>query len=285
MKKYISLLTVALLFVLPSIFIIFTGCSSEDKKPERMNTEQTNPKTPKDLTEIEDSIEEIFKTLDKKNEESPEKSEVITKTTIETKDEQKETAEKTELESEKKVSQEIKKETPDDKAWKSIDKKSEALHEKWNNLEPEAIKSGVDKNNIDGFSNALNSLTLHVEAKDQMSVLLAANQLYGVIPEFMNKFDDKVPPDLRRTVYYIREAKYNSLLNKWEDSKLNIENAKSHFTVVKGTLKKDSEKLGDKTEFSIKEMEKVVLMNNLTLAKIKSELVIDNLKKLKDDIK
>ena len=97
------------------------------------------------------------------------------------------------------------------KKWESIDKKSKDIHKKWNDLKPELIKAGVARNNIDSFSDALNTLTMHAEARDQIAVLLAANHLYGIVPDFMDKFQNDVPPDLKRTVYLIREAKYKGM--------------------------------------------------------------------------
>lgn len=285
MRKKVCLSVLSMLLIFSAIFILYTGCSKKEETSENKSSEESGKKTPEEMTKLESDIVNIIKSVDKEDEDEKEKSEFEIKTTIETKNEQEEDADKSETEIEKKISQEIKKESTTDKKWESIDKKSKDIHKKWNNLKPELIKAGVGKNNIDSFSDALNTLTMHVEAKDQIAVLLAANHLYGIVPEFMDKFQNDVPPDLKRTVYLIREAKYKGMTNQWENATVDIENSKSHFSIIKGALEKDKDDLGSKTELSIQELEKVVRMNNMTLTKLKSEIVIDNLEKVEEAVK
>ncbi len=285
MRKKVYLSVLSMLLIFSAIFILYTGCSKKEETSENKSSEESGKKTPEEMTKLESDIVNIIKSVDKEDEDEKEKSEFEIKTTIETKNEQEEDADKSETEIEKKISQEIKKESTTDKKWESIDKKSKDIHKKWNNLKPELIKAGVGKNNIDSFSDALNTLTMHVEAKDQIAVLLAANHLYGIVPEFMDKFQNDVPPDLKRTVYLIREAKYKGMTNQWENATVDIENSKSHFSIIKGALEKDKDDLGSKTELSIQELEKVVRMNNMTLTKLKSEIVIDNLEKVEEAVK
>ncbi|WHH59105.1 hypothetical protein [Petroclostridium sp. X23] len=278
MKKrlvlYIMLVLMSLIFN-----TMLCGCSKKAEKPAPSESDEEKKKTPDVLKELESSIQDIMDELDKKEEEK-EKAEI----TIESKTEikQEEGQDKASNETKQETKQEVKQESPEDKKWESITKKVEKIHEQWNELQPEAVKGGTPTKVMDTFSNTLNTLTTYVESRDMQNTLFFANELYRNIPDFMEQYNEKVPPDIKRMAYFIRDAKYNGMINQWEKSVSSINNLKSHWAIVKAQGKKEQEKQVSQMDFSITELEKVVTQGNITLTRLKSDIALDNLKKLEE---
>ena len=264
---------------------IVAGCRQKAEKPTPENTEEKNKekKLPDTLEDIESSLKNIIRTLDKDKDEEKDKEEV----TIESKTEikQEEDSKKAENETKQETKEEIKKEDPEEKQWKTVEKQVKELHKNWNSLQPDIVQAASPKEAIDEFSNLLNSLTLYAEAKDMQNTLFAANEVYRIIPIFMAQFDSKVPPDLKRMEYHIRNAKYNGMINQWDKSKEDMNKLKSYWSTVKTQVQKEQEDQANQIEFSISELEKVVIQENISLTDIKSKLALENIEKLEEALK
>ncbi|MBZ4644846.1 MAG: hypothetical protein JG777_335 [Clostridia bacterium] len=279
MKKNRIITYIILVFTLSMVTAAFSGCSKKAAKPAPKSTSESAKKAPDTLKGLESSIQDVIKELDKKEEE---KSEAEIKTETKTEVKQEEDKDKAKAETKQETEKEVKKESPEDKKWKTVTKKVEDIHKQWNSFQPEAVKAGAPKKVIDDFSNSLNILTTYVEAKDMLNTLFTANELYQFIPEFMGQYTNKTPPDLKRIAYFIRDARYNGMANQWEKSKSSINNLKSHWPIVKAQVKKEQENQASKMEFSIYELEKVVAQSNMNLTKLKSDIALENLKKLEE---
>lgn len=273
--NYILLLLIALMSV-----NYFTGCSQRSAKPAPEEADKKKNKAPESLKELESEIESIIKELDKKEEDKKEETQVKIESKTEVKQEQDQN--KGENETKQETKEEVKKESVEDKKWKTVKEKVESIHKHWNNLQPAVVKAGMQKKVIDDFSNALNILTIYAEAKDQQNTLFTANELHQFMAAFLEKFDEKIPPDVKRIGYFIRDAKYNGTANQWEKAKGSMSKAKSHWAVVKPQLKKEQETQGSKMEFALYELEKVIEQSNITLTKLKSDIVLEDLKKLEE---
>ncbi|MDK2798459.1 MAG: hypothetical protein PWP27_39 [Clostridiales bacterium] len=271
---------IALTLILFLVITNFSACSKKSAKSAPKNISENEKKVPDSLKELESGIQDIIDELDKK--ENTEKSEAKVK--IESKTEMKQESDKDKSKNEMKeeTKEEIKKESPQDKQWKSVTQKVESLHKQWNSLQPEVVKAGIPKKVIDEFSNSLNTLTTYTQTEDKQNTLFYANELYRLIPDFMEQYHSKTPPDLKRIGYFVRDAKYNGMINQWEKSKSSINNLKSHWSIVKAQVKKEQEKQASTMEFSIYELEKVILLSDINLTTIKSDIVLENLKKLEE---
>ncbi len=278
MKNRYSINIVVLLMICILCCNVCTSCSKKSAKPEESS--QSKKKPPGALSEMESSVLDIIKALDVKEEEEKQESKVKieSKTEIKMEEDPKKAANEAKMQ----TTEEIKKDTPDEEKWKEVKKTVEDIHKQFNSMQPDLVKAGTPTSIIDKLSKTLNELTLYVEAKDKQNTLFVANELYNIIPDILEKFDSKIPSDVKRIGYYIRDTKYNAMVNKWDKSLESITNAKSHWDIVKVQLKKEQEDQGGKLEFALQELEKVVKESNIMLTKLKSDLALEDLKKLEE---
>ena len=278
-SRILSIITVVV-FIIASLTLI-QGCRKESKPTPKQQSAEADKKAPEALESLEKNIKDIFKQLDVKDEEAEEeKTEMKTETKTETKVKQDE--EKAENESKQETKQEVKTETAEDKKWKAVKKKVEEMHKQWNTLQPEVATAGTPPEKIEDFSTTLNNVTVASDAKDLPNTLSQTNELYKYIPAFMEHFESKSPPTIKKLSYIVRDAKYNGANNQWEKAKASIVNLRTIWSMVKTQTKKEQEKDAAKVEVSIKELEKVVNESNANLTKLKSEIAIDNLEKLEE---
>ena len=154
------------------------------------------------------------------------------------------------------------------------------LHYQWNDFMPEAAKKGADIKIIDSFDNALNTLTTTVEAKDQEKALTSANALYSCILDLYSIYKVKMSPEAKRIVYYARNIILESKKGGWEQAKKDGEAIEKSWSLFRNTLEKEQQKIGDKLDFSIYELNKVISENNKQLTDIKGRIVLSNIKEL-----
>ncbi|MGE4282713.1 MAG: hypothetical protein AB7G87_03240 [Clostridia bacterium] len=279
MKRKIILFSILILTLL-ILNTLLCSCSKKSAKPTPNESEEESEKAPDTLKELEASIQDILKELDAKKE--PEKKEAEIKVETKTEIKQEESKDKSSNENKQETTQEVKKESEEDKKWESVSKKVEEIHKQWDSLQPEVVKAATPKKTIDDFSNTLNTLTIYAESKDMQNTLSFTNELYRLIPDFLEQYKDKIPPDVKRMTYFIRDAKYNGKINQWEKSASSINNLKSHWAIVKAQAKKEQEKQISQVDFSIIELEKVVILNNMILTDLKSNITLENIKKLEE---
>lgn len=280
MKKRVTLYYMLLIIISLLCINMSTGCSRRAAKPAP-EKEDTKKKPPDTLKDLEEGIDKIMKQLDKDQDEE-EKNQVQVKIESETEVKRESDPQKAENESKQETKQEVKRETAEDKAWKSVNDSIENIHKQWNSLQPQIVQGGVAKNTIDDFSNTLNNLTMFADAEDKPNTLLAASELYRFVPDFMQPYDNKIPPDVKRIGYLLRSTKYNAMIGKWDIAKANLEKLKSHWSLTKALLKKEQENPASKMEFAIYELENVVNQNNIMLTEIKSDIAMDDLRKLEE---
>lgn len=153
----------------------------------------------------------------------------------------------------------------------------EQMHYQWNDLMPEAIKKGAKKNLIDNIDNAINKLSVTTASKNKMNALLAANQLYGYIPDLYALIKPKPSPQIKRILYYSRNVILNSSAANWAQADSDIKSLKSTWDLYKNGLSKDQKDIANKLELSIYELEKVVKDRNQSLVNIKGKVEFSNI--------
>jgi hypothetical protein len=173
----------------------------------------------------------------------------------------------------------------DSDAWKKVDKTISSLHYQWNDLMPEITKKGADMKLVDAFDNSLNSLTTESESRDRSKVLTSANRLYSHIPDLFSLYRLKMSPELKRMVYYTRNMMLESEKDNWEQVGKDKESLEKSWSLLRNTLEDEQKKTGDKLDFSIYELKKVVSENNKQLAFIKGRIVLNNINELLDTFK
>lgn len=168
---------------------------------------------------------------------------------------------------------------PPDK-WTEVDTIISNLHYQWNEFMPELAKKGADMKLIDNFDNALNNLTTTTATKKTDKVLTSANALYAYVPDLYSQYRTKLSPESKRMVYYTRNIILESAKENWEQVTKDNDAIEKSWSLFRNTLEEEQQQTGDKLDFSIYELKKVVAEKNKQLADIKGRVVLNNIKEL-----
>lgn len=305
---------IALLMALMLPLLIPAACKkSSDKNPDfkkQSQEEEDSQKAPKQLTEIEESIEKIIMNLDgpaaakkegdnqqggekggqseenKTKEESTGGEKKSGEESTGSKSSQQDGTGKQEQQSGKSTGSTGQKpeQTEQKDPWQKITPIVNKLHYTWNAFMPMAAKQGADKALIDKFSIALNSLTDTIIGKNKTNTLLAASFLYANIPDFYSLYRTGTSSEIKRIRYYTRNAMLNSMTANWEQADSDLNNLKSSWSLYKTTISKDQQEDSNRLEFSIYELEKVVKSKNQSLTDIKGRVAMSNIDVLEEAI-
>jgi len=164
--------------------------------------------------------------------------------------------------------------------WSQLGNIISNLHYQWNDLMPEIAKKGADMKLIDNFDNALNSLTTAAETKEQDKVLASANKLYSYVPDLYSLYRVKMSPEVKRMIYYTRNIILESDKSNWDQVANDNEALEKSWSLFRNTLEENQKTIGDKLDFSIYELKKVISEKNKQLTDIKGRLVLNNIKEL-----
>lgn len=164
--------------------------------------------------------------------------------------------------------------------WETVFKDTQKLHVEWNEYIAQAAKDGVPKNSIDSFGNTLIQFTNFIIMKKKEEAVINANNLLFSLINFWSHYDSKIPPDVMKLKYFIRNVIFYSAVNKWDKVNENINAGKTLFQTLRATADKEQQEKINKIDFSIQEIEKVIKMHDYPLIRLKGKIVTDNLKEL-----
>lgn len=286
--------TIAILCIFVIIIsTLLTGCGGSSRKQAQQNStqnEQTS-KVPDQLTDMETSIEMIIKAMngptveteEDKNKKPQQQNQNQSKSEKgQGGDQQGGQKQSGGQQGEKgQTSQQPQQQDP----WEIVTPVINDLHYKWNSLMPQAVKAGASKSLVENFSNAINNLTVSIINKDKTNTLLAANGLYGYIPDLYSLYKSPVSPEIKRIRYYTRSAMLNSFTGNWAQAETDINNLKSSWSLYKNTLGKDQQDDSDRIDFSIYELEKILSSKNQNLIDIKGRIAMSNIGSLEKALK
>lgn len=284
-----------------SIFLVLsmlTACSgqqssqSESSQSESSKSDQSSEKAPSDLSELENNIEMIIKTLNGPAVQAQEMQQSSGSTQSgQSNSGSPESQGSQENQSGGSQSRQTSQQGQSQQQSQSSGSKQQDLmtmipqivdkmHYQWNNLMPEAVKKGAKKDLINNFSTSLNNLSNAVTSKSKMNIMLAANKVYADIPDLYSLFQPKPSPEIKRVRYYSRSAILNALNANWTQASSDISNLKSVWNLYKNSLSKEHQEMANKLDLSIYELEKVVTGKNAQLVNIKGKVVLLNTEEL-----
>lgn len=295
MKVKIKLITL-ILIILVMTFTLFAACGKSSQKPDakqqsaQSEQQSDSNKVPSDLTELENNIEMIVKTLGgpavqvkeetqqgKQDDSSGQKKQDNSNNQTESNSkEEGQNGQQNQSSGSAQKTQPT--QDPMEKTVQIINK----IHYQWNNLMPLAIKKGAKKDLINNFDNTLNSLSTTAIGKNKMNILIAANNLYAYIPDLYSLFKPAASPEIKRIRYYTRNATLNSMIANWTQANSDIANLKSTWSLYKNALSKDQQDIANKLDTSIYGLEKVSKEKNQSIAKIKGSVVFSNIEALEN---
>jgi len=168
--------------------------------------------------------------------------------------------------------------------WANADNIVKKLHYKWNELIPDITKKGADIKLIDSFDNALNQLTTTISTKDENRVLASANALYSHLPDLYSIYRVTLTPEAKRLVYHTRNIILESAKDNWEQVSKDSAAIEKIWSLFRNSLEEKQKKAGDKLNFSIYELKKVVNSKAKQLTDIKGRIVLENIRELQKSI-
>ncbi len=305
--KLIPNLSKIILLVLTASLLMLSGCNRNNQNAEpqtqQIKANEESDKVPKSLENIENSIEKIIKALDGPSvslEEEKKQDKGMNQEQDSSQSEEQQNKEQDKQDSEKKKegpeekqdsegqkntdgggNKPAQKATPTPKdPWKEISPTINNLHYQWNSYLPSATKKNANRELIDNFDNALNSLTSTILTKDKNNTLLAANNLYSFVPDFYMLYRTETSPEIKRIRYFTRNAVLSAATSNWDQAVKDVNNLKSTWAIYKNTIDPKNQDLSSRLDYSIYELEKVVNEKNLSLTDIKGRIAISNMESL-----
>lgn len=155
-----------------------------------------------------------------------------------------------------------------------------SLHYQWNGYMPMAVKKGANNVLVENFSKSLNRLTSTALENNSTKTLLAANSLYGHVPDLYSLYKTSVSPEIKRIRYYIRNAMLCSISSDWQTVQKDMASLKSSWALYKNTLDKEQQSDSNMLDFSISELDKVIQEKSGTLISIKGKIALSNVESL-----
>ncbi|HHY03703.1 MAG TPA: hypothetical protein GX534_00750 [Thermoanaerobacterales bacterium] len=174
-----------------------------------------------------------------------------------------------------KASSQQKTEVPD---WPKYEKTVTSIHSIWNGCQPETVKSGASLEMTQKFNQNLDKLTISITKQDLYQGLQLTNELYDKTIDFERLFITKLPPELKKVLYYMRKSTYFALNGQEEPALLAISEALNSWETVK-THVQDTNK-SSQVENSLKELSEAVKQKDPNLIKIKAQIAEKNIKNI-----
>lgn len=291
--KYFLLRKLLNFCIIITLVLILFGCNQKSQKPSA-----TDEKPPESLLRVEKSIESIIDSLDKegkieeadKPQQGQEASANNQQGNSNQKSNQAEGGGNPNQEGSQQGTQQGSQQgtqqggQQQQNPWEQADKTIKEIHNQWNEFQPQAAKIGISKDLIDSFGSDLNTLTNDIAVKNLMSTLNNANNLYKYIPDFLSHYKDK-SADMKRLKYHARDAMYKSRFDKWDLATSATENAKAVLPNIRSQVKDDMKQNNQSMEYAVYDLEKVVKERQKSLAQIKGNIVLNNIKTLDEAIK
>ncbi|MBM7581642.1 hypothetical protein JOD02_000465 [Caldicoprobacter guelmensis] len=165
--------------------------------------------------------------------------------------------------------------------WQDFERRIKALNELWNSYEPQAKKDGAPDVLISRFENQLNTLTSTIMARNEEKTLVAANGLYQYYPQFFNLYRHKAPPEIKEIKYYLQEIVINAEAGKWENAAALLGNMEKAWQTAKTRMQKPDKELNERIDYAIQDFSQVVKQKDLQLVKLKGEILLKNMEKVK----
>jgi hypothetical protein len=281
MKIKIKMLSILLIV----IFSLLTACSDSPKQSSQSSSSQSeSEKVPSNLTELENNIETIIKTLggpavqENKGSGSSQSGQSSSSQQVSGSSQsgQSSSSEQGSQSSQQGQSQSSGSSPNQQDLLTQIAPIVEKMHYQWNNLMSEAIKKGADNKLVNNFGDSLNDLSDTVNSKNKINIMIAANRIYSYIPDLYSLFQAKTSPQIKRIRYYSRNAVLNAETANWKQADSDINSLKSVWVLYKSSLSKEQQDSANKLDLSIYELEKVIKERNQTIVNIKGNIVLSN---------
>ncbi|MGE5391856.1 MAG: hypothetical protein ACM3PE_12430 [Deltaproteobacteria bacterium] len=165
--------------------------------------------------------------------------------------------------------------------WQKISMSLMDIHRKWNELEPDVIDAGLPASSLEGFENALQSLTQSVSAQNTDESLTAAIDLYEQYTSGISQvFTLSTPPQLYQVEYRTMASLAAANREDWTAASDEISAALEPWGLLKAQSKNADKKLLGRCDFSLQDLKTAIDEKDLNMVMIKGDIAQANLKQL-----
>lgn len=287
--------------IISLIFILLiTGCKREQKQTEFI----LKDKAPDSINKLSDGIDDMLKSLgdieklnldipisDDKKDKKIQSENKASSQGDKTKQNESSTQEQNSQSSsdedannnQQTSSQNLSKDEQIKMLWDSMHSKLEEIHINWNDFEPEGLKKGATTQTGEKFQTAFNRMTKAVENKSIIEIYDYASQSLKNLKPFYDLYKDEIGGDIS-VLKYIAYAAYTMAINgdivgageMLSDKEENMNKIRLIMT------KKDEKQAVDKVSMSLSDFKNSLPEKSRILFMIKKDIIIDNLKSLKN---
>lgn len=276
MKKSWFAKLVAMGIVL-ALICVCTGCKKPQKKPQFPGKTQSKNQPPKELTKIESELEKLYEAL-----KPPHPAETLQKKEPQGGEQeggkgQGEEGGQKSSQGEGGQSKQASGKQPGELDLEKIQKQVEKIHQLWNFYEPEAIKAGASPESISGFERQLNLLPNELLAMNRYGARVAVNSAALYIPDFLQLYETKSPPDLVRMRYLARDVLLKVDAGDWSKAEKSLTAMPEMWSRVRTEAKGEKETDASKVQFALTDLEHAVKARDQILVMLKEEILERNL--------
>ena len=166
--------------------------------------------------------------------------------------------------------------------WREVDKKLEEIHTSWNEYEVESMEKGANKQRSEELKNNLNVFTIAVSNRETKDIYEAASRVYNSLAPYFDLYKDEISGDLSRIKYLVYTALLQAQEGNIEEANKALSETEEYTSRVRKQLKEDKVKELEKLSLSIEDMKLALKENNTELLKIKLDIIIENIRALRD---
>ena len=284
------------------ITLLLVGCNTGAQKPQKESKDNT-PEVPKALEEIEAMILEIMYAVDsipgiEKSIVEKQKAKQVEEqeTEVKQKKEEKEQQAKKNVDIEMLIEEnaviipllkEVETENtvvdvsepPDDtvKHWYDISGTVSDVHRSWNVLEPALQEAKVTKTLVEEFESKLDEATDTIGTKEILESLKGLNELTRILADFRSHFKSKVPPEVYKAQYFIRDSVLLAAADDFEKAIEVTTKAKELGNTLRPrVIEKNGDNVIHKYQLSIEDLEQQLKNKNFPLTQLKAAIVVKN---------
>lgn len=168
--------------------------------------------------------------------------------------------------------------------WDRLEKQIKLIHQQWNSFEPEAVKAGARQEIISGFENWLNILPARIRAADRYGAQLAANNASLYIPDLLQLYETKFPPDLPRLRYMTRDVVLKVDAGDWAGAKAVLAAMPAIWSRARGTAEGEKKSEASLVSFAMTDLTQAVEAGDRDLAHVKAGILEKNLEKMEKSL-
>jgi hypothetical protein len=266
---------IIILFICLFANCMLLGCSQKEKKPEQ-TTSDGKPQAPAGMDKIRSELDTIIAELEKKMKQS--KSSLLQNTQVVKEEEGQQPEKKSEGPPGGQNQQQKGENMLSD--WQKEEDSLRKIHQSWNEVEPEAMKAGLNVQKRNQFENDLKSLTFEIGQKQLEGSLIAAVNLVEGYANLVEVFRTPVPPGYYKVTYEAMAATAQAGRNNWEAAQGHVPSLTENWESLRPKAEEADKKTSAQIDFAVKDMAEAINSQQINLVLIKGEILLNNLKKL-----